>query len=423
MLPSRSPVSSIPSTEAHTTAALIPAQGHGRRLLRRLPHIQESIARIIEATVASGSHTNGPMVAALERRFAQLAGVADAVAVNSGSSALRAALEVLRLPPGSEVLVPAYTFVMTAYAVSDAFAVAADGALAKAGLVPVFVDVDPRTLTMDPDHARAAITERTAALIPVHMLGQMADMGALRRLARAHGLAVIDDAAQAHGARYRDTATGESWAAGAAGDLGCFSLSDVKNMGTFGADAGLVTVSLALAARDPDIGARLRAWRNTGRQGSRRYVHADWGIRARLDEYSAAECLAELDLLERWTARRQAIAARYTAALAGSAFRPPLAAIGRQHVYFSYMAQAPSERARLALEDALRAAGVEVGEAYSVAADQEVYRARRLPCRVASADVARAVAGLLTPIPCYPELEETEIERIEAVLASASHLV
>ncbi len=149
---------------AGATVTLIPAQGHGRRFLGRKRHLLAALADVIESGGASGKYTQGPRVAALEELMEECWHVASAIAVNSGSSALRLACEALCLEAGREVLVPALTFISTAYAVSDA------------GLVPVFVDVDPQTLTLDPSAAQTAMTRKTIAMLPVHLHGQMADM-------------------------------------------------------------------------------------------------------------------------------------------------------------------------------------------------------------------------------------------------------
>jgi dTDP-4-amino-4,6-dideoxygalactose transaminase len=303
----QAPVAVLPPSLAAPSP--IPAQGHGRRLNDRLPAILDHVAAVIRDGVDTGKHTNGARVAALEDRMARWLGTPDVVGVASGSAALRCAFELMELPPGSEVIVPAYTFIMTAYPVSDAFAVdPGSGVVAKGGLVPVFVDVDPHTYTIDPEQARAAITDRTRAILAVHMSGQMADMGPLLELADAHDLIVVEDAAQAHGAAYGDPASGTMWKAGSAGHFGCFSLSDVKNIGTLGADAGALVISQRAIDRFGDVAARARAWRDTGRAGGHRYHHQAWGVRARMDEYSAAECAAELELLDGWNARRRSIA-------------------------------------------------------------------------------------------------------------------
>ncbi len=177
-------------------------------------------------------------------------------AVNSGSSALRLAFESLCIEAGREVLVPVPTFISTAYAISDA------------GLVPVFVDVDPQTLTIHPRAAQAAVTKKTAVIVPVHLHGQMADMLPLLDLADTYGLYVVEDAAQAHGATYTYSSSSSSYA-GSMGDLGCFSLNGVKNMGGL-FDGGMVTVSARLLARDRAVADRLRGLRDLGRYSNAR---------------------------------------------------------------------------------------------------------------------------------------------------------
>jgi dTDP-4-amino-4,6-dideoxygalactose transaminase len=210
------------STISHaTTVNLIPAQGHGRRFVERKRRIVAALEAVIERGVTTGKYVQGSCVATLEERIEERWNVAAAVAVNSGSSALRLAFEALGIEAGREVLVPALTFISTAYAVSDA------------GLVPVFVDVDPQTLTIDPRAVQAAVTNKTAAIVPVHVHGQMADMLPLLDLADAYGLYVVEDAAQAHGATHTSS-RGSAWYAGSMGDLGCFSLNGVKNMGGLG---------------------------------------------------------------------------------------------------------------------------------------------------------------------------------------------
>src|SRR6266699_1676266 len=218
---------------------LIPAQGHGRRFVERKRCLLAALEAVIEQGITSGRYTQGACVATLEERIEERWNVAAAIAVNSGSSALRLAFEALRLEAGREVLVPALTFISTAYGASDA------------GLIPVFVDVDPQTLTIDPWAAQAALTKKTAAVVPVHVYGQMADMLPVLDLADTYGLYVVEDAAQAHGATCTCSSSSREYAcyAGSMGDLGCFSLNGVKNMGGLG-DGGMVTVSARLLARD-----------------------------------------------------------------------------------------------------------------------------------------------------------------------------
>jgi dTDP-4-amino-4,6-dideoxygalactose transaminase len=390
------------TTSNAATVNLIPAQGHGRRFVERKRRMLAALEAVIERGVTTGKYVQGACVATLEERIEERWNVAAAIAVNSGSSALRLAFEALRLEAGREVLIPALTFISTAFAVSDT------------GLIPVFVDVDPQTLTINPIAAQAAVTKKTAAIVPVHVHGQMADMLPLLDLADTYGLYVVEDAAQAHGATYTYSSSSSSYA-GSMGDLGCFSLNGVKNMGGLG-DGGMVTVSARLLARDRAVADRLRGLRDLGRYSNARYLHDDWGLRARMDEFMAAECLLELAELDTWNARRRAIAARYSAALAHSVVHAPVTAPGRSHVFFTYAARSPSLRVREQFERCLRAAGIEVAEAYTLVSNQRPYRTGKLPCRVEALEVAREVAGLVTHIPLYPELEEEEIERIVTAL-------
>ena len=394
---------STPSDAA--TLNIIPAQGHGRRFVERKRRMLAALEAVIERGVTTGKYVQGACVATLEAQIEERWNVAAAIAMNSGSSALRLAFEALRLEAGREVLVPALTFISTAYAVSDA------------GLVPVFVDVNPQTLTIDPRAAQAAITEKTVAVVSVHLYGQMADMLALLDLADTYGLYVVEDAAQAHGAIYTcpSSSSDNAYYAGSMGDLGCFSLNGVKNMGALG-DGGMVTVSARLLARDRAVADHLRGLRDLGRLSGARYVHDEWGMRARMDEFTALQCLLELNELNTWNARRRAIAAHYSEALAHSVVQAPVTAPGRSHVFFNYATRSPSVEVREQFERCLRIAGIEVAEAYTLVSDQRPYRTGKLPCRVEALEVAREVADLITHIPLYPELEEEEIERVVAAL-------
>src|SRR5260370_21016862 len=164
------------------------------------------------------------------------------------------------------------------------------------------------------------------------------------------------------------------------GDLGCFSLNGVKNMGGLG-DGGMVTVSARLLARDRTVGDRLRGLRDLGRYSNARCLHDDWGMRARMDEFMAAECVLELAELDAWNARRRAIAARYSAALAHSVVHAPVTAPGRSHVFFNYAARSPSREVREQFERCLRAAGIEVAVSYTLVSDHRPYLTCRPPFR------------------------------------------
>jgi dTDP-4-amino-4,6-dideoxygalactose transaminase len=403
----------VPTSTVRSLPALhtIPAQGHQRRMSQRKPALLAALSMVLDAGLESGTLVQGPLVHAFETQVAQAWDIPATIAVNAGSSALRLALEALRIEAGREVILPALTFISTAYAVSDA------------RLVPVFVDVDPHTLTIDPAAAQAAISDKTAAIIPVHLFGQMAEMEPLLALAEEYGLFVIEDAAQAHGATYRVAdathASARERYAGSMGDFGCFSMNGIKNMGAPG-DGGLITISRRLLERDPLIVQRLHALRDLGRVAGSRYVHDSWGMRARMDEFTALECLQELAELDAWNERRRVIATRYHAALQGSCLQAPVTASGREHVFFTYIVSAPTRAMCHHFEDCLRAAGIEVAETLTLVSEQQVYRSEVLPSRSGSLETASDLVERISAVPLYPELEEEEIERIVSVLQQRS---
>ena len=239
---------------------IIPAQGNGRRMHQLLPSLHRQLEQVVLAGIDSGKHTNGPNVAAFERAFKDYLHVKDVVAVNSGSSALLAACQVIQLAPGSEIIVPSYTFIMTVNSILNASTVdPLTGRICQGGLIPVFADVDCNTGTLDPEKVQAALTPKTRAIMPVHLLGQTADMRPLLDLAEKHDLYIIEDAAQAAGATYQDPKTNEIWMAGSIGDMGCFSLSSVKNMGSLG-DAGALTITQRLVNKKNDCARLTNRW-------------------------------------------------------------------------------------------------------------------------------------------------------------------
>jgi dTDP-3-amino-3,4,6-trideoxy-alpha-D-glucose transaminase len=236
-----------------------------------------------------GWYILGPEVEALESEFAASCGVRHCVTVGTGLDALHLVLRACGVGSGDEVIVPGHTFIATWLAVS------------AVGAVPVAVDVDEQTYLMDPERVAEAITPRTVALMPVHLYGQPADMDALNALAERHGLLVIEDAAQAHGARYKGRPVGSL--AAAAG----FSFYPVKNLGAFG-DGGAVTTN------DDDLAQRLRLLRNYGSRA--KYHHEQQGVNSRLDELQAAFLRVKLKQLDAWNARRGRLAMLYRQTLA-----------------------------------------------------------------------------------------------------------
>jgi dTDP-4-amino-4,6-dideoxygalactose transaminase len=278
----------------------------------------------------------GPEVEALERELASYLDVREAIAVSSGTDAILAALMVLGIGPGDEVVTTTYSFFATA------------GCVARVGATPVFVDIDPVTFNLEPAAVRAALTPRTRAILPVHLYGLCADMDPITAAAREHGIAVIEDAAQAIGATYKKRQ------AGSIGTIGCFSFFPSKNLGAFG-DGGLVTTNDAALAHE------IRLVRNHGAEP--KYFHKRIGANFRLDALQAAVLRVKLPHLARWTAMRQANAARYDELLtsAGISARVGAPAVPSDcgHIFNQYIVRVPDrDRVRAFLAD--RGIGTEI---------------------------------------------------------------
>ncbi len=347
--------------------------------------LQAAAARV----VASGWYLLGPELEAFEREFADYCGVAHCVGVASGLSALELSLRGLGIGPGDEVLVPAYTFVATWLAVS------------AVGATPVGVDVDPATYNLDARDARAAVTERTAAIVPVHLRGEAADMDAVTELAAAHGLAVLEDAAQAHGARHRGRRVGGLGAAAA------FSFYPAKNLGAFG-DGGAVTTD------DAALADRLRLLRNYGMRT--RYEVEMTGVNSRLAEIQAAVLRVKLDRLDGWNEERRKLAARYLDEVAGNdAFEAPAVQEWAEPVWHLFaVGHADRDGAR----EGLAAAGIETGIHYPVLPHlSEPYRdaggAGRFP-------VAERLSARELTLPLYPNISDAAVTATLGALAEAA---
>jgi dTDP-4-amino-4,6-dideoxygalactose transaminase len=278
----------------------------------------------------------GPEVEALERELASYLDVREAIAVSSGTDAILAALMVLGIGPGDEVVTTTYSFFATA------------GCVARVGATPVFVDIDPVTFNLEPAAVRAALTPRTRAILPVHLYGLCADMDPITAAGREHGIAVIEDAAQAIGATYKKRQ------AGSMGTIGCFSFFPSKNLGAFG-DGGLVTTNDAALAHE------IRLVRNHGAEP--KYFHKRIGANFRLDALQAAVLRVKLPHLARWTAMRQANAARYDELLtsAGISARVGAPSVPSDcgHIFNQYIVRVPDrDRVRAFLAD--RGIGTEI---------------------------------------------------------------
>ncbi|MFI5533448.1 DegT/DnrJ/EryC1/StrS family aminotransferase [Kitasatospora sp. NPDC051853] len=347
----------------------------------------EEIAAAVRV-LRSGSVVQGPEVAAFEREFADLVDGRECVAVNSGTSALHLALLALGIGPGDEVVVPSFSFAATANAVR------------LAGAEPVFADIEPGSFGLDPAAAAAAIGPRTAALLPVHLYGHPAAMGELGRLAERHGLAVVEDACQAHGAALGSTA------AGALGAAGCFSFYPTKNMHAL--EGGMVTVA------DPAVARQLRLLRNQGME--QRYRNEIVGANLRMTDVSAAIGRVQLRRLPAANERRRAHAAlldRELAGLAAAGLVTPVVTAGARHVYHQYTVRVLGGR-RDRLRRELAAAGVDSEVYYPV----PIHRLPPFQGWWELPETDRAAAEVLS-LPVHPTLTERELARVAEAVRSA----
>jgi dTDP-4-amino-4,6-dideoxygalactose transaminase len=349
-------------------------------LQRQYQSIREEVLTALDAALSSMELFLGPNTRSFEREFADYCGAAEAVGVGSGTDALYLALRACDVGPGAEVITVANTFIATVEAI------------VMVGAKPVFVDVDPQTATMDPEQVAAAITPRTRALMPVHLYGQAADMDPLLAIAREHGLYVIEDAAQAQGARYHGRRVGTF------GDIGAFSLYYSKNLGAYG-EAGVVTTD------NPGLAARIRMLRDHGSR--ERYQHELIGMNSRLDELQAAILRVKLRRLEDWNRQRRALALAYTDRLRGIVTTPAERAAS-EHIYYTYVIGTED---RDGLRAALAARGIQTGIHYPMPLHLQPACAD-FACPPGSLPVTEWLAGRILSLPMFPELSEHEIDRV-----------
>lgn len=342
---------------------------------------------LLEATarVLDGSRfILGPEVQTLERELAALGGARHGVGTGSGTDALLLALKAVGVKAGDEVITSAFSFV------------ASGTTIVMAGATPIFVDVDPATYNLDPARVERAITPRTRAIVPVHLYGQPAAMDAVCDLARARGLAVVADAAQAVGAAYGGRPVA-AW-----GDASTLSFYPTKNLGGCG-DGGMV-----LTTRD-DVAERVRLLRDHG--APRRYTHVELGGCSRLDELQAALLRVKLRRLPEWNERRRAIARHYSTALAGLPLGLPIERAPARHVYHQYTVRSAK---REALAAALTGLGVGTSVHYpSTIPAQPLFSQ---PNADRDFPAATQAAAEVLCLPCFPELTAEELDRVvEAV--------
>ncbi len=346
--------------------------------------IDAAIARVI----ANTSFILGPEVRAFEEAFASYCQARFAVGVSSGTAAIELTLRALGVGPGDEVITTPFTFIATAEAIS------------ATGATPVFADIQAATYNLDPATVEAAITPATRALLPVHLYGQPAGMPALAAIAQRHGLGLIEDAAQAHGAAIDGRRVGNL------GDAACFSFYPGKNLGAYG-DGGAVTTD------DEALAARLRKLRDHGRVS--KYVHDELGYGHRLDALQAALLGAKLPHLDEANAARRRLATRYHELLVDADLALPVVPKGVNPVWHLYVVRTPRRDDLLA---SLKAQGIEAGVHYPLPLHlQPAYRGQGLG--TGSFPVAEAAAQQVLSLPLFPEMTEEQQERVATVVVGA----
>ena len=362
-------------------------------LARQNMPIAEDLMSAVVRIASTQSFVLGATVKEFEESMAEYLGSTHAIGVASGTDAIYLALRALDLEEGDEVITSPFTFFATA------------GAIVNAGGRVVFADIDPRTFALDPGAVEASITDRTRAIVPVHLFGQMAEMEPILEVAAKRGIRVVEDAAQAIGAKA--LVDGRWQAAGAVGTLGCLSFYPTKNLGGWG-DGGMITTN------DEEVAERLRRLRVHGENYDRgRYVHDEVGTNSRLDAIQAAVLQVKLRHLPGWTETRRARAAWYDQRLASiEEIVTPLAEHDRFHVYGLYTIRA---RERDALKEHLSRHGVGTGIYYPLPLHLQPcfsdlgYRRGDFP------EAERAAAEVLS-LPLYPELTLDEMERVAAAI-------
>lgn len=343
--------------------------------------IDEAVSRVL----ASGHYVLGENVSAFEEEFARWVGTAHSVSVGSGTDAIYLTLKALGIGAGDEVITVSHTAVNSALSVS------------KAGAAPVLVDIDPENYCLDPAQLEAALTDRTRAVMPVHLYGHPCDMDPIIEFAERHGLQVIEDCAQAHGARYK----GRS--AGTMGTAGCFSFYPTKNLGACG-DGGAVTTD------DTELAAKIRSLSNCG-QGEERYHNIYRGEVSRLDELQAAILRIKLKRLDDATGKRRRVAAFYRERLAESGLILPAENEWARHVYHLYVVRS-KERDRL--QQFLAEKSIQTLIHYPVPVHLQPAYAGEAHGPLPETEAA---VGEVLSLPCFPEISSAQLEAVASAVA------
>jgi dTDP-4-amino-4,6-dideoxygalactose transaminase len=347
--------------------------------------IRAEVLAALRKICESGRFAQGPATSDFEKKFAAYCGVKHCVSLNSGTSALHLALRCLDIGPGDEVITVGMTFIGTAWAIS------------YVGAKPVFVDIDAARRTMCPTKVEAAITPRTKAIVPVHLYGMPAEIDRIKAIADRHGLPVIEDAAQAHGARYRCKRVGQF------GQIACFSFYPSKNLGAYGEGGALIT-------NDTSIAERARSLRDHAQR--QKYLHDEIGYNYRMDSFQAAVLAIKLKRLDGWNAARADCAAYYTELLKDSSYKLPTDFSDSKCVWHCYVIETPErDRVRSTLTDA----GIETGVHYPRPVHlQKVYV--HLGYKPGDLPVTEKLCQHCVSLPIYPELSKEKIFTVASIL-------
>jgi dTDP-4-amino-4,6-dideoxygalactose transaminase len=350
------------------------------------PEIDAAIGRVLK----SCQFVLGPEVAGFEQEFAPYCGTSECIALNSGTSALHLALLAAGVGAGDEVITVPFTFV------------ASVAAILYAGARPVLVDIDPRSFTMDPKAVESAITPRTKAIMPIHLYGQPADMDPIMEIARRHKLVVIEDAAQAHGAKYKGRPVGSI------GDMACFSFYPGKNLGAYG-EGGAVTTS------NREYAHTIRMLRDWGQD--RKYHHVLRGYNYRMEGFQGAILRVKLRHLEKWTEARRAVVAKYNELLADAGVVRPQEMSWARHVYHVYTLRSED---RNMLQQTLTEAGIQTGIHYPVPVHMQTAYSDLGYSQGAFPQSEKAAAEVLS-LPLFPEMTDQQIQTVsQAVMSLAA---
>jgi len=349
--------------------AVIPVTDPGAQYLVFREQIDVAIRRVLD----SGYYILGPEVEAFESEFAEYIGTHFAIGVANGTDALSLALRALDIGPGDEVITVSHT------------AVATVAAIEQAGATPVLIDVEPGFLTLDPALLEQALTDRTRAVVPVHLYGQAADIPRIQDFCRTHGLALVEDVSQAHGARYDGRRLGYF------GDIAVFSCYPTKNLGALG-DAGIVVTN------DPALADRVRRLRQYGWVD--RNFSIEQGFNSRLDEVQAAILRVKLPYLDAGNERRREIATSYSEAFSGSKIEVPLVRENSEHAFHLYVTQVED---RDAFRDRLATAGVQTAIHYPLPIHRQPAYLGRVRTATTMSVTDRAASRIIS-LPMFPEL-------------------